>query len=408
MPEVDILRALCCLGVLLIHLSGFYWGQPVKDPSPGHLMAFVLVNEAVRYALFGFMFISGLLLTVRQGTFHLGTFMQKRVQLILIPYLAWGLIYFLVKVLNDPHPFWQVTQTLPFVQIGKALSGSVDHLKLVISWFLFGSWPHLYFINLMFQMYVFYAVLHKGIHWLLADKRRTLLLVLVVFALYPLWIYFRFVPYKHPELDLPGLLNWMAKHPNRLAFEWIPAFVFGLACGAYYQQFLAWVSRYRTVLCVVTLSALGITVTIAAAPWITAKLPSQLQNYGWPYSYLHPIFRLVYAFSINCLAMTAAVAALERLGGLTPPWLAFTSRFAAVSFGIYLFHPLLLEVLRKLPVPGIGKGFSYAVYNLSAYAYLIFVSLLVTAVSYLVVTGLHTWGKRNKTVGWMYGVLFGR
>ena len=65
--EVDLLRACCCLGVLLIHISGFYWGQPHKHPPVTQLVTFALINEAVRFALFGFMFISGLLLTVRRS-----------------------------------------------------------------------------------------------------------------------------------------------------------------------------------------------------------------------------------------------------------------------------------------------------------------------------------------------------
>ncbi|HEY3377153.1 MAG TPA: acyltransferase [Armatimonadota bacterium] len=399
LPEVDLLRALACLGVLLIHISGFYWAQPVKDPSLGHLLTFALVNEAVRYALFAFMFISGLLLTVRRTRFHAPTFLRKRAQTVLVPYLAWVVIYFAVNAYHNP---------LPLLQLGKALHGSLPHLKLVLSWLLFGTWPHLYFINMLFQMYVLYALLHRPLSWLLADRRRALAFMLTVFALYPLWVYYRFVPYRFPTHHLPGVLLWLAKNPNRLALEWLPSFACGLCCGAYYREFLAWVGRNRRLVWITTLGALTLTTSIAAAPWFTASLVNELQNYGWPRSYLHALFRLVYAVGFTCLALLVATETLARLGDLQPRWLRLTHRFAAVSFGVYLVHPLLLEFFRHWRPLGITHGFSYGLYRHSAYLYLLVITVAVTGLSYLFVSGVKACSARWKVAAWLYPVLFGR
>ncbi|HEX2951463.1 MAG TPA: acyltransferase, partial [Armatimonadota bacterium] len=387
-------------GVLLIHISGFYWAQPAKDPSLGHLLTFTVTNEAVRFALFGFMFISGLLLTVRHGgNFHAGPFLAKRVRTILVPYLAWVVLYFLLSAHSN---------SLVVTQLSKAAHGSFNHIKIVASWVLFGTWQHLYFINMLFQMYLLYTIFQRPLSAILARKQAAIALVLCLLLLYPLWVYFRFMPYRHPGVALPHVFVWMTKNANRLAFEWLVPFTFGLAVGAYYTQFLAWVHRYRTVLTVVTLAALGVTVTIAATPWITAHRTADMVNYGWPYSYLHPLFRLVYAFGFNCLIITAAANLLQRFDAAQLRWLPLTQRFAAVSFGVYLFHPVVLDVLRRLHFPGSAHGISYSVYNHSAYLYLLFTTIVVTGISFFVVDGMSRLGKRHHSLQWLYTTLFGR
>ena len=392
LTEVDLFRALCCLGVLLIHISGFYWAQLAIDPSRGHLYVFATVNEAVRFALFGFMFISGLLLTIRHGgRFQFSAFMRKRVLTILVPYLAWVLLYLVFAIAIDDRAAFQVY---------KILRGSHQHLKIALSWLLFGSWPHLYFINMLFQMYLIYAIVHRPVNWLIASPRRIWWLVAALVLIYPCWIYLRFIPYRHPHLHLPYLLHWMAKNPNRLAFEWLVPFGFGLCCGAYYAQCLHWCRRWWPLVLCATLAALLTTVRIVTAPWYTAHQPLDLQHYGWPFSYLQPLLRLVYALGFACLLLPALQAVGQHAGDAKPAWLQFWKSFAAASFGVYLVHPILLELLRRY-------RFSPRAYHHSAYLYLLGVTLIATGLSYLIVIGVSALGRRVPGFRWMPSVLFG-
>ena len=78
-------------------------------------------------------------------------------------------------------------------------------------------------------------------------------------------------------------------------------------------------------------------------------------------------------------------------------------------------------VVRHLPLPsavagvfpkvrlfGGGHGFSFALYHRSPYLYLVAITAFVAVISYLVVAGLNTLGKRWRPFGWAYLVLFGR
>lgn len=400
MLEVDILRALCCFGVLMIHISGFYMAQPTRDPSLAHAISFALINEGVRYALFGFVFISALLLTIRHGgTFSAGSFLAKRVKVVLIPYLAWVGLYFVLLARNSATMRGQL--------VG-ALHGSSADLSTVMQWLLYGTWPHLYFINLLFQLYLLYAVLYRPIQWTLATKRRGMIMLGLVFLLYPLWDYFHFLPYRHPELELPPLLLWVAKNPNRQVFEWLAPFALGLYGGMYYQELLAWIRRNYRMLWLVMLGALLITSIIAFVPWVAVKAPSQMLNYGWPLSYLLPLGRLAFACSLNCLVLAGAFAYLQRLEGRQPAWLRYVVSFAGVSFGIYLVHPVFLAIFRGWQPLGIHHGLSFSLYNVSWFLYLIIITGTVTGLSYAAVAGMKALGKRWRGARWAYTILFGR
>lgn len=415
MLEVDILRALCCLGVLGIHISGFY-GDPqngLRDFSYAHLLLFAFLNEGVRYALFGFMCISGLLLTVRhRGSFKAGSFLSKRVNTILVPYLTWVVLYLLVFLYHNP---------IAHEQIAKALHGSVPHIKILINWLMFGTWPHLYFINMLFQMYLLYAIFNRPITWILANRQRAMVLLILLVVLYPAWVLIRFLPGWYPHLHLPFIVAWMAKNPNRLAFEWMLPFAFGLVIGANYQEFLTWTKRLRPLLLVLTILALCCMAAIVAGPYfavISKVSPTgilhMLMSHGVEWtriwkksSFLLPLLTLIYASGFTCLVLPAAARLMQRTGEKRPFWLLFAVKFSAASFGIYLLHPIFLYLLRQLHLPEGTLGISYALFRLSWPLYLVVVSLLVTGISYLIVNGMAELSKRWRVVSWLYQLLFG-
>jgi len=413
--EFDILRALCCLGVLMIHISGYISTQPVERTSFAGIIVYGLLNEGVRYALFGFMFLSGLLLTLRHsGNFKFRPFMGKRVASILVPYLVWVVIYFGVMVHRQSQAGYSPPPALD--QLYGALHGAGSDLRIVASWVLFGTWDHLYFINMLFQMYLLYALLHRPITWLLASPRRAAWLIVIPLAIYPCWTYFHYLPAWRPDIHLPHLLKFVTKHATAMAFEWMPAFALGLVYGAYWRQFMAWTRRWRALLWVTMLGSLAFTATVTATPpalALHAQSPINetvangiiwLKSLGWARTFTFTHLRLLYAFSFTALALPAAAGLMSRLGDARPGWLRFTLSFAATSFGIYLIHPLLLYLFRDLPTA--GQGISPRLYSVSVYLYLAVITLLVTGLSWLITLGI-TEVRRVRWLRWLPKLLFG-
>jgi len=413
--EFDILRALCCLGVLLIHISGYISAQPIEHTSFAGIIVYGLLNEGVRYALFGFMFLSGLLLTLRhRDNFKFRPFIVKRVSSILVPYLAWVAIYFGVTVHRQLLAGYSLPPALD--QLNGALHGTGSDLRLVASWLIFGTWDHLYFINMLFQMYLLYALLRRPITWLLASPRRAAWLIVIPLAIYPCWTYFHYLPAWRPDIHLPHLLELVAKHATAMAFEWMPAFALGLFCGAFWQPFTAWARRRRALLWVIMLGALASTAAITAMPRaleLHAQTPINetaangfiwLKSLGWVRTFAFTHLRLLYAFTFTALVLPAAAGVMSRMGDARPGWLRFTLSFAGASFGIYLVHPLLLYLFRDLPAA--GQGISPRLYHLSEYLYLAVITLLVTGLSWLITLGI-TEARRVRWLRWLPKLLFG-
>ena len=65
LEEIDVFRALSCLAVIVIHTSA----GPVSSLRPGSfpLMVIILINSAARFAVPGFVFLSGFSLTFSDG-----------------------------------------------------------------------------------------------------------------------------------------------------------------------------------------------------------------------------------------------------------------------------------------------------------------------------------------------------
>ena len=396
--EFDILRALCALGVLGIHISGYYWDLPARDPSPWHLALYAITNEAVRYALFGFMFISGALITMRyRAQFHFGAFISRRVITILLPYLAWVAIYFALNLHGHPHALAREW----------ARHGLPGHLKMVTDWLLFGTWPHLYFICMLFQMYLLYALAYRPLTWLLSTPRRVMGLLAGLAVLYVGWAVFRTPAiYESRTVHLPWLLHEIAHNPNRIALEWLTPFGIGLAFGAYRQGALDWVRRHRVLLWEITLGTLCATAAISAAPWLRTNDVAKLLNYGWvtmghlrfPVVIELIMLRQLYALGFTLLVLSAANRALQRQQ--RPAVLRGMLTFASASFGIYLAHPIVLEYFRR-------KGLTAALYHTSALLYLLALTAITAGLSYLFVAGVTALGKRVPVLAWLPKLLFG-
>jgi probable poly-beta-1,6-N-acetyl-D-glucosamine export protein len=375
--EIEALRVLSCLGVLLIHSCAIFWWR--TPPGNQGLYFFATANEIGRFALFGFVFIAGFLLTLRQSrAFAFKSFMGRRFTSIFIPYLAWNLIYFLFQF-----------------RANKFTPEQLANPTVWLNWVLFGCSPHLYFVALLFQLYLLYAFAYKPLQWLLEKPTRMLWCLALLLAVYPLWISYRFLPDKFPHL-LPPLLIWLARNSTRTAPEWFVPFFLGLFVGKYRDLFENWVYRYRLLLwglLFVSLSFIA-AMTVQATP----SIPGEIFIYRWPSSLLLPLFRLFYAFAFTALVLPASAHALQKQKSIF--WVNMITQFATASFGIYLIHPLVLLMLGRLRTVG-------RLYAFSPPLYLVVITFALTLLSWLCIWAIDTPGKRWKPATWISRGLLG-
>ncbi|TKB57384.1 acyltransferase [Ferrimonas aestuarii] len=158
---LDVLRAVAAFAVVMIHVLGPW--RHLYGVAPGFQWEFaVSYNAVTRWAVPVFMMISGALLLSSKKPFNCSTYLNKRVSKVVIPFIAWSLIYttvtwysqqdfsafslvqLVINAINEPawyhlwffYDFIPLYFVVPFLAI---ILNKMDkeHIKLlVISWFV--------------------------------------------------------------------------------------------------------------------------------------------------------------------------------------------------------------------------------------------------------------------------------
>lgn len=136
--EVNILRAIAAIAVVLLHISA----SPVSLLEAGSkpLLIFTTFNRSLVFCMPVFVFISGLTLfyNYEHREFKYFPFILKRLKAVLIAYLIWSLIYYSVFLVSGVYSF-----SLSFL-----------FEKLLLADMVY----HLYFIALIVQFYLLFVV----------------------------------------------------------------------------------------------------------------------------------------------------------------------------------------------------------------------------------------------------------
>ena len=136
LEEIEILRAIACLAVVMIHITAFV----IFSGNVGKIPALVLsfINAFSVFAVPAFLVVSSYTLTYQyqDRKLELGRFYQKRFSRVVVPYIVWTCIYYgIFLILN--------TAQLSFPLLLKNL--------------VFGDMVyHLYFVVLILQFYLLF------------------------------------------------------------------------------------------------------------------------------------------------------------------------------------------------------------------------------------------------------------
>ncbi|MCX7971195.1 MAG: acyltransferase [Negativicutes bacterium] len=311
LQSLEHIRAVSMLGVIAIHTGAYYLSNP-------HLFMplFVSLEIASRFSIPAFFFVSafGLFFKADRQTFSYRAFLARRLPAVLVPYLAWSLIYRLYYgyVTHD----WTVFSAK----------------KMLIS-LVFGlSSYHLYFIVILILFYLCMPLLRPLVFF--ADRHPRLVLPCLLLGQIAVnyWS-----SYLRPVIPGQGwtamLVNYL---PNYWPVHYLLIFVAGAVFALNYQRWSAALRRH---------AGWVILAFVASLIIIVAAFLHCISNLGYsPQSGVDTIHQLSPPGVIYSLSACFFFWLIFEFF-LPAPAAAPLSAMARLSYPVYLCHPLVMYCL---------------------------------------------------------------
>lgn len=356
LEEVQFARAFAMFAVLFVHFSST--GLGALDVGSGMFYIYSSFNTVGKLGVPVFFFLSGLVLlySYRNKEFSFETmkaFYKKRLKYIIIPYISISLLYFTGK--------WMFFYDYTAVEAVRTF---------VVQLFTGKVYMHLYFMFVLIQFYLVFP------------------LILYVFKKFNLKV----LPVLIGSLIIQFAWYYLNKHyfvvTSRGSFfiSYLSFFVTGAAVGFHYLRLDEYWNRSKRRVTFFIVAAFSISAVTLIVGDISIKM-NTLNNWLPPSDY-------------RTLILDGFYTALGLTGGLMCIWLGkvvlslnnfklshFLNRLAALSFGIYLFHPLFLIFTRMLLQGGTPIVF---------HSWQLITAVVVTALSWMLTRLV----SRNK-YGWL-------
>lgn len=332
----DLMKIFACIAVIIIHVTA----TPASKLPVGsieHLVA-IFFNAATLFAVPCFIILSGYALSLgyHNKAIEYFSFVKRRCQVVLIPYLIWALSYYTLYVLTGMKTF------------------SLDGFAIAI--FLGKANYHLYFVPIILQLYVLYPLLKK-----MVSKVHPIVGILVLIAIHI------------------GYSKWIPSFPfrDRLFMSYLLFFVSGMYMGIYHTQFKAFLKKYSILF--MTLYVVGL------MAYVNAKYHWYVFHNGKFLGF----FQLWQLFSFTsfcglyllCDTLASKLAAHQNTTILT----SLYNELSGATFYVYLMHPMVILFLKKIYLH-IGFNSVFAIMCLNA--------VLVTLISFAIALA---YGRYQKT-----------
>lgn len=292
---ISSLRILATFSVILIHISG---PEVVKFGKISNFDWNVanFYDSISRYAVPIFFMISGALLLGK--TFEIKDFLKNRLGKIIPPFLFWSLFYSLVNRYFFTHEAFNLSKVVKDV--------------------FYGSEYHLWFVYVLIGLYLIAPIFQK---WIQFSKKNELQYFLIIWIITLL-------------LTIPGVAIYFPK----INFIYFSGFLGYFILGYYLKNHVKcpnWITYI--------LIFIGVTITIFGTYYFTHQ---SNKFYDYFYEYL----------SINALLVSVGVFLLfNKIENVNEKIKPMMSNLNECSFGIYLIHPFIINILAILGV------FSYSI-----------------------------------------------
>lgn len=312
---VDVVRVSMVAGVIAVHVISYTTAS--TDAIAGAVTALLHVNREV------FFFLTAFVLTysyVHRHGWSLRRFWARRYPFVGAPYVVWTAVYFVANA--GPWRPWAV----PFHRFtDNLLQGTARY--------------HLYFLLVTMQIYAVFPLLL----WLLrASRRHHGILLAASFAVQE--VFAGFLHYgTRAGLQIPWLLRPWLHHGDPLLPSYQLYIIAGGIAAMHLDELTGWVRAHRRSLTI----------------WVAAGLAASLLSYaldhlvaGMDAPGAAEVFQPMMA-----VTSAAAIAGLFSLGlwwadvGPRRPMRSQVRAGSDATFGIYLAHPLLLQVLLIVAAP---------------------------------------------------------
>ncbi|KAA9002348.1 acyltransferase [Paenibacillus spiritus] len=353
-PQLDIFRAIAILAVLAIHATSRTLAETLNTPL---FHPFLYINKFSQFAVPSFVFLSGFVLFYNYIDRPLGgrtllTFYRKRLTYIVVPYVVFSLLYYGLKL-----------------QAGHAWGTPAGEMGAKLFKYLWTgtAYTHLYYIVIIIQFYVLFPLFL----WVLQKNRR----IAAWAPLAGLALQWGFVV----------LNKYMVRHDlwhlskGSLSISYFSYFLLGAAIAVYYPTVKSWLvpspgskGRGRTglwaVLWLLWLAA-GI---VHVELWYTTYTDKTVINSFWyeGFANAHALLSCLILFRLSFLLYGAGRSLFTRL----------LVSAGACSFGIYLMHPAVLYVYRRIDFHGGYAAYSLAI--LGGFLSALLISWVVVALAF--------------------------
>lgn len=317
LEEVELLRGIAFLAVVLQHVIAGVFGQP--DVANSSIIIGTTLLGVSRFAVPLFVFITGVVLFYNyDGKLNYLSFMGKRFKQIILPYLGWTVFYHVwVSFLSGVSPTTTWNELLNLLKL--SLTGKASY--------------HLWFMVMIIPFYFLYPVFRS----LLSRKRKAstnLIVIAVIFTLNLMLIYTLrqgVIASDNPQL------GFIFDYLDRNFLFWIFYFMLGGLVGLYYEAWKEFVNKTKYI----SLALLAVCLYIIYRSIVRAIINHPDAPYLWSANVTVPLKPLMMA-TITLLIVvgfTGAMKLVNKPSKLTN----LIGLFGKYSFGTYLMHAFFLR-----------------------------------------------------------------
>jgi surface polysaccharide O-acyltransferase-like enzyme len=314
-----LLNGLATIGAVLHHatfweLTAMFWWVdrylPVTVPNFDQLgslryIVLRLLDQLAFPGVFAFLIVSGYFMAVTAGhgeNRKVWKLVLRRIQTLVIPYLIWSAAFFAFEIV-------QGERYTPGQVVSLLLTGGIT--------------PPYYYVPLLIQLYVIAPVLvrlSRG-HWKALLAAALLLQVPVLFSYY--------VGVLKTDVGGAGSVLRLFREWHLLGY--IPWFLIGTLAGTHLEAFKAFLVRAKKPLLI--LLVLTFVAGLVEWEWIRQQTGRE---------WLAPQIMLM-----NKLFAATLLLSFLAFYRLKIPFSSQVSTIGAKSYGIYLIHMLVLEIIAK-------------------------------------------------------------
>ena len=325
--EIDALRAIAAVCVVMLHVLGYFLAQDSSVVSHWLEQAGV---EVLRFSRQIFMFVTGLLLArvYRDRNPAWAGFLTRRGKTLLLPYAIWTAIYLWFSGLINLSP-------------GNWLVDARTIMRAVLRG---DGYYHLYYVVVTLQFYLVFPLLLVLARRLGRGRRTGPAAIVAGTAYLALMLFYARHPYSLPVAaggPISSFAQRLWDERDRLVVSYFAYYFLGVLAGAELERWRELVRRR---------GGYFLAVGLASVSYLLYQLHLRVHDGGEAFGVFVSVFRpamVLYSLAIIGTLFLAALWIIEHKHGPAQALYRGMRTLSPYTYGIYLAHPLVLTLLEE-------------------------------------------------------------